>query len=59
MSTYNATPLNVYLISVFSLAAIAMLFALVVATTEVVRHYRTRLTRHESPSAYMARPIVN
>ena len=59
MSTYNATAVNEYLISFFSLAGIAVLWALVLATTEVVRHYRTRLTRHMSPSTYVARPIVS
>lgn len=41
MSASNTTLLNVYLIGVFSIAAIAVLLALVSATTEVVRHFRT------------------
>jgi heme/copper-type cytochrome/quinol oxidase subunit 2 len=57
MSSYKATPLNVYLISFFTLAAIAALVVVVFAATEVVRHYRRRATRHESPSTYAAHPI--
>jgi hypothetical protein len=59
MSSYNTTLLNVYLVSYFTLAAVAVLFALVSATTEAVRVYRTRATRHASPSTYVARPLVS
>ena len=44
--------LNVYLIAVFSFAALSLAGALGVVATGVARHRRVRLTRHESLRAY-------
>ena len=43
---------NVYLIVVFSLAALALAGALAVVATGVARNRRVRLTRHQSLRAY-------
>ena len=51
MSSFDTTPLNVYLIGFFSLALIAVAFAIGVAAYELVRHRRLRLGRTEIPSA--------
>ncbi len=43
---------NVYLIAVFSVAALTLVLSLGVVTAGVVRNRRARLTRHESLRAY-------
>jgi hypothetical protein len=43
---------NVYLLAVFSLAALALVLSLGVVATGVVRNRRDRLTRHQSLRAY-------
>ena len=43
---------NVYLIAVFSLAALALVLSLGVVTAAVARNRRVRLSRHESLRAY-------
>ena len=44
MARYDST-MNVYLMSVFSIAVIAVVFSIALATTEVVRHRRLGLNR--------------
>jgi hypothetical protein len=58
MLSFDTTLLNVYLIGVFSLAGIALVLSLGVATTEVVR-YRRRLSRHESATTYVRNPLAS
>jgi hypothetical protein len=43
---------NVYLLAVFSLAALALVLSLGVVATGVVHSRRDRLTRHQSLRAY-------
>ena len=43
---------NVYLIAVFSVAALTLVLSLGVVTAGVVHNRRARLTRHESLRAY-------
>ena len=52
MLSFDTTAMNVYLISVFAIAAIAVVLSLGVVTTEVVRNRRIRLTRHQSRRTY-------
>ena len=52
MLSFDTTAMNVFLIGVFTIAAVALVLSLGVATTEVVRHRRIRLTRHQSLRAY-------
>ena len=58
MLSFDTTLLNVYLIGVFSLAGIALVLSLGVATTEVVR-YRRRLSRHESATTYVRNSLAS
>ncbi len=52
MLSFDTTAMNAYLIGVFAIAAIALVLSLGVVTTEVVRHRRLRLTRHQSLRSY-------
>ena len=52
MLSFDTTAMNVYLIGVFTIAAIALVLSLGVVTTEVVRNRRLRLARHQSLRAY-------
>ena len=52
MLSFDTTAMNAYLIGVFAIAAIALVLSLGVATAEVVRHRRLRLTRHQSLRSY-------
>jgi hypothetical protein len=49
MSSFDTTPLNVYLIIVFSLALIAAVLAIAGAGYELVRHRRS-VSRAQDPS---------
>ena len=46
---------NVYLIAVFSLAALALVLSLGVVATEVAHNRRTRLARQQSMRTYYGR----
>ena len=62
MSNFDSTPLHVYLISFFSLAAIAVAFAMGVAAYELARHRRLHLSRTACSSTDVgstSRPIVD
>ena len=49
------TTLNIYLVAVFSLAAVALVLSLGVVATAVVRNRRVRLSRHQSMRTYYGR----
>ena len=49
------TTLNIYLIAVFSLAALALVLSLGVVATAVARNRRVRLSSHQSMRAYYGR----
>jgi len=49
------TTLNIYLIAVFSLAAVALVLSLGIVATAVVRNRRVRLSSHESMRTYYGR----
>lgn len=49
MASFDTTPLNVYLVIVFSLALIAVVFAIAVAVYVLVRHRRS-VSRTGDPS---------
>jgi hypothetical protein len=55
MLSFDTTAMNVYLIGVFTLAAVALGLSLGVVATAVVRNRRVRLTRHESVRTYYGR----
>ena len=52
MLFFDTTAMNVYVIGVFTIAAIALVLSLGVVATDVARHRRLRLTRHESLRSY-------
>ena len=52
MLSLDTTTMNVYLIGVFTIAALALVLSLAVVTTEVVRNRRIRLARHQSLRSY-------
>ena len=52
MLSFDTTAMNVYLVGVLTLAAIALVLSLGVVTTEVVRNRRIRLSRHQSVRSY-------
>ncbi len=52
MLSFDTTAMNVYLIGVFAIAAIALVLSVGVVATEVVRNRHLRLTRHQSLRAY-------
>jgi hypothetical protein len=51
-AAFDSTPMGYYLLGVLTLAAIALVLALGVATRTVVSNRRTRLSRRESVRAY-------
>jgi hypothetical protein len=51
MTSFDSV-VNVYLIAVFSVAALTLVLSLGVVTAGVVRNRRARLARHESLRAY-------
>jgi hypothetical protein len=55
MLSFDTTAMNVYLIVVFTIAAIALVLSLGVVAAEVVRNRRVRLTRHQSLRTYYGR----
>lgn len=52
MSSFDTTAVNVYLVSVFTIAALALVLALGVVTTAVARNRKVRLSRHQSLRSY-------
>ena len=52
MLSFDTTTMNVYLIAVFTIAAIALVLSVGVVSSEVGRNRRIRLTRHQSVRTY-------